>query len=269
MSRGRKNLPRLLGTLIVIALVVALGLGSVLAAFAEPAEPSTPAQPDVIGGHATSTKEYPWVVALTDSAGGQYCGGSLVAPKKVLTAAHCVSSTTPRAIRVVAGRTDLRRNDGSVVGVDSMWVHPRFRSATRGYDVAVLTLAEAVPYQPIPLASPAHTRLYDPGTQATVFGWGRVEERGPGSPMLRGAVVPELSDAECADAYSRYDPRLMMCAGYPDGGVDTCQGDSGGPLVVDGRLVGVTSWGVGCARPGLPGVYARVVSYHHEITAQL
>ena len=70
--------------------------------------------------------------------------------------------------------------------------------------------------------------------------------------------MPITTDAYCANAYSNFDASTMVCAGYPQGGVDTCQGDSGGPLFAGGRVVGATSFGEGCARPDKPGVYARV-----------
>jgi len=81
--------------------------------------------------------------------------------------------------------------------------------------------------------------------------------------------VPVTSNAVCSDAYFEYDSSAHVCAGFPQGGVDTCQGDSGGPLVAGGKLIGITSWGAGCARAGFPGVYARVATYFNDIQAQL
>jgi trypsin len=267
MARFGKHLPRLLGFIVLIALVVALGLGSVLAAVAAPSVGTM--EPDIVGGEPTTTAANPWVVALTTPSGSQYCGGTLVTSDKVVTAAHCVASTTAPRVWVVAGRTDLRRSDGMAVGVRSIWVHPSYRTATHGDDVAVLSLARSVPYQPLRLADPADARLYAPGTRAAVYGWGRTSEHGPTSPVLRAGVVPVVADSECAAAYRTHNATAMLCAGHPQGGVDSCQGDSGGPLVAGGRLIGVTSWGTGCARPGLPGVYTRVASYHDVINAQL
>ena len=89
------------------------------------------------------------------------------------------------------------------------------------------------------------------------------EEGGERPQNLQEAQVPITTDAYCAGAYSDFDPATMVCAGFPEGGVDTCQGDSGGPMFGRTsagtlRVVGATSWGDGCARPGKPGVYARV-----------
>lgn len=111
--------------------------------------------------------------------------------------------------------------------------------------------------------------MWAPGVFADITGWGATAQGGPRSDNLKGASVPIVSDPSCQSSYDGdFDPATMICAGYADGGVDTCQGDSGGPLesplasgALDGatyRLVGITSWGIGCAQPGFPGVYARV-----------
>jgi trypsin len=97
----------------------------------------------------------------------------------------------------------------------------------------------------------------------TIAGWGTTSEGGDTPDTLQEAQVPITTDAYCGGAYSDFDPQTMVCAGFPQGGVDTCQGDSGGPLfghTAAGalRVVGATSFGDGCARPGKPGVYARV-----------
>ncbi|MFE2754968.1 S1 family peptidase [Actinosynnema sp. NPDC059335] len=223
----------------------------------------------VVGGHRVSIAEYPWVVYLADSSGNQFCGGTLVAPAKVVTAAHCATARTPRNTRVVAGREDRRGGDGQVVRVDGIWIHPDYSTAEAGADVAVLTLRSSVDGTPLPLAHRSDGALYEPGTEGLVLGWGRTSEQGPLSRYLLGATVPVLDRDYCADAYPQYDPVAMTCAGYPQGGVDTCQGDSGGPLMAGGKLIGITSWGEGCARAGKPGVYSNVATYAEAIEGQL
>ena len=230
--------------------------------------PAAAAEPGVVGGTPANITEYPFTVALTDPTGLQFCGGTLVAPDKVLTAAHCAEGESPPSLRAVTGRTELSGRDGTVSTVSRVWVHPRFRDATRGYDVAVLTLTHPVPGRPLQLAT-KDDRGYEAGSEATILGWGNTAPTGDTSDVLRKATVPVTSDDYCAKAYPQYLPEAMVCAGYPQGGVDTCQGDSGGPLVVGGRVVGVVSWGEGCAEPGKPGVYARVGAYHDELQAQL
>ena len=223
----------------------------------------------VVGGDRVSITDHPWVVYLTDSGGNQFCGGTLVTPTKVVTAAHCAVARTPRSTRVVLGREDRQSGAGVVSRVNSVWVHPEYVSADQGADVAVLTLRTPVNYAPLPLARPSDEALYEPGTLGRVLGWGRTSEQGSSSRYLMGATVPVMDDSHCHNAYPQYDPEEMTCAGYPEGGVDTCQGDSGGPLVAGGKLIGITSWGEGCAREGKPGVYVEVKEYADVVEEQL
>ncbi|GAA1008352.1 serine protease [Streptomyces sp. F-3] len=224
----------------------------------------------VIGGTPTTTDEYPFVMQLTDAFGRQFCGGTLVTSTKVVTAAHCVARAVPGGVRVVGGRTFLDGTDGTVSEVSRIWVDPGYLGATGGGDVAVLTLSTPMPYAVAKYVSPADTDVYTPGTTARVLGWGTTAVNGPSSNQLRTATVPITSDAECQNAYgSDFVASDMVCAGHPSGGVDTCQGDSGGPLLVGGVLAGITSWGIGCAEPGYPGVYTRMTAFSDRVTAQL
>ncbi len=233
-----------------------------------PGDDGQTAQPFIVGGSDASTGERPWMVALTDAADAPYCGGALVGADRVVTAAHCVASRDQAELTVVAGRTDMRSSEGVEIGVRQVWVHPGFDGdPTVGDDVAVLTLEREPGYGTIPLNE--DPGAYQPGSPATVLGWGYTDERGPSSPVLQETDVSLLSDSDCAGTYSQYDASEMVCAGDPSGERDACYGDSGGPLVADGRLIGITSWGTGCARPELPGVYVRISSYVEELQAQL
>ena len=116
---------------------------------------------------------------------------------------------------------------------------------------------------PTQVAGAGERDIWTAGTMETIVGWGATEEGGDLPDNLQEARVPITTDQTCAGAYSDFDPQTMVCAGFPEGGVDTCQGDSGGPMfgTTSGgalRVVGTTSFGEGCARPGKPGVYARV-----------
>lgn len=229
----------------------------------------------IVGG--SPAPETPWVVALTDVNGNLFCGGALVASDRVVTAAHCLTeriAVTARerssdTVRVVVGRADRRTTSGQVVGVARIWRHPDYRDVTTGDDVAVLTLTEPVAGRTVPLVDAGDTASYAPGVEATVLGWGRTAEGAEPSPTLRQVVVPVEDDLTCSKAVPTYRPSAMVCAGYPKGGQDACEGDSGGPMVVRGRLVGVVSYGRGCARPGEPGIYTRLATYRRLLSDAL
>lgn len=246
---------------------MALGMCAPAAGVAGAASASR-ARPSIVGGETTSTTKYPYAVYLVDNAGNQFCGGVLVGPSAVATAAHCAEGAHPWDMRVVAGRQDKLTREGVVARVSAIWIAPGFRDPTKGDDFAVLKLDRSVRYRPVDLPAQGDNSRYAEGTEATVLGWGRTSEGGSPSEVLREATVPVISDSSCSASYSLYDPAGMVCAGYPRGGTDACQGDSGGPLVVGDTLIGLVSWGEGCAQPGKPGVYTRVAAYSDAIRAQ-
>ncbi|MER5429062.1 serine protease [Streptomyces sp. NPDC002588] len=252
-------------------------LALVAAAVAIPLVSAAPAASDVVlGGFPIEAAQSPWTVALSsrDRFGGmrsgQFCGGVVVGPTMVLTAAHCMAQdvlgTPPgrtRDLTVIAGRTDLHSSEGREVAVREVWVNPGYNRGSNAGDFAVLTLAEALPAaSAIGLANPGDA-AYEPGTEAVITGWGDTTGFGAYPQRLWAARIHVLSDALCERAYpgssdGTYVAGSMVCAGEALGGRDACQGDSGGPLVAQGRLIGLVSWGSGCGRPGSPGVYTRV-----------
>ncbi|NJQ05360.1 S1 family peptidase [Streptomyces lonarensis] len=236
---------------------------------------SEPAAPLIVGGTPTTTDEHPYVMQLAGASGVrvQRCGATLVAPTKAVTAAHCVHNLDRTRYLVVGGRTARLGPEGVDREISDIWINPAWDRDTKAGDVAVLTLAEPMPFATLPIAGPTDAHLYEPGTPSHVLGWGRTAEVGNASTVLRIAEVPLVADAACEAAYASHtfqvDSASMVCAGLPEGGVDACQLDSGGPLVVDGVLVGVVSWGNGCARPDFPGVYVRVSAFSEALSAEI
>ncbi|MGW1591041.1 S1 family peptidase [Streptomyces sp. NPDC002386] len=250
------------------ATLVATAAAAATALIASPAAADAP-QP-IVGGTTTTTTAYPFVMQITDASGSQFCGGTLVAAKKVVTAAHCMVGETTSSVRVVGGRTYLNGTNGTVSKVSRIWIDPDYTDATNGDDVAVLTLSTSMPYTKASYVSSSQTSVYAAGTTARILGWGTTSESGSSSNQLRTATVPVVSDAGCGSSYgSDYVRSDMVCAGYTSGGVDTCQGDSGGPLLIGGVLAGITSWGEGCAEAGYPGVYTRLTTFSDLVTAQV
>ncbi|RZS32516.1 chymotrypsin [Herbihabitans rhizosphaerae] len=259
---------RLAGLAGVAAAVLAAGFATVGVADAAPQQDNGPVRPFIVGGEDTTTDENPFVVALLTPDGQQFCGGSLVAKNKVVTAAHCTQGSQPADIQVVAGRTKMSSQDGKVSKVTNVWVHPEYTDAVKGFDVSVLTLETELDFKPVELAK-ADDPGYAEGKEALILGWGNTSEGGGQADNLQKAAVPVTSVDYCKKAYPELVADASVCAGKPEGGVDTCQGDSGGPIVVEGKLIGATSWGEGCARPEKPGVYAKIGTYYDALMEQI
>ena len=226
-------------------------------------------RPLVIGGQPAEEGQYPWLVGIGSSGEGtpwdrQSCGGSVITRTVVLTAAHCIEDVTgPEELVVFSGSVDLESDELVETAVaDLHRAHDYGEPVDAANDWALLLLDEPVDVDPIEVdVNPAEFEALE------AVGWGQT---GGGYPTVAEWVeVPFVDDEACSAAYQdAFDEQTMLCAGdLENGGVDTCDGDSGGPLMApddDGGqiLVGIVSWGDGCAEPGNPGVYAEVADFN-------
>lgn len=255
-------------------LFISLGSGSLQAAGDE-GRRSVPT-PHIVGGDETGPGAWPWQAYLSMG-----CGGSLISPTWILTAAHCFKDeegttvpTIPEDFQIRLGVIDRTQDDGELYdirdgGILQVITHPDYDPETENADIALVQLARPSAQPIIPLVHPfEEAKLAAPGVLATGTGWGLTEPGGEETPQfMRSVWVKILANESCVGegSYSAEEiTENMLCAGWPgEGGRDTCQGDSGGPLVVpDGRggfaQAGVVSFGKDCADPSFPGVYARV-----------
>jgi len=217
----------------------------------------------IVGGVATEANEYPWQVALVSSSGSRpFCGGTLISNTHVLTAAHCTAGSSAGSISVLVGEHRIDDNSFTRVPLSAITDHPDYNDNTLDNDYSILTLATPVEFSSTvaPACLPADNSKDFAGEMATVSGWGRLSSGGNQPTVLNEVDVTVQSNTQCMTAYGNSITSNMICAA--DSGKDSCQGDSGGPLTTmeNGKcaVIGVVSWGYGCAVDGFPGVYARV-----------
>uniref|UniRef100_A0A8C7E6K2 coagulation factor Xa n=1 Tax=Naja naja TaxID=35670 RepID=A0A8C7E6K2_NAJNA len=223
----------------------------------------------VVNGTDCKLGECPWQALLLNDQGDGFCGGTILSPFYVLTAAHCINQT--KHITVVVGEIDISgKKNGRLLAVDKIYVHQKFVLATYDYDIAIIQLKTPIQFSEnvvpacLPTADFANQVLMKQNF-GIVSGFGRTRERGRTSNTLKVVTLPYVDRHECKLSSNFPITENMFCAGYHTLPQDACQGDSGGPHITAYRdthfITGIISWGEGCAQTGKYGVYTKVSKF--------
>lgn len=257
---------------IALALLAALLLaGCAMALRGEPAGA-------VVGGRGATTADNPSMAGLVRrgqrAVDSLFCGGSIISPSAIATAAHCVEGLRAAQIDVVAGGTRLSQPGIQRAQASRIIVHPGYDDVRTVHDVAVIILATPLSAPPVALAGAEDEALGLPGSVLRLTGWGEQRYNDPESAPddLKYADIPVVANRVCQQLFDVYDPKLQLCGQAPRNRPDSCQGDSGGPLVGGPaerpRLVGIVSYSADqCGSAGYAGVYVRVTAERDWIAA--
>jgi len=226
----------------------------------------------IVNGDDAKECMWKWQVGLKSSSTGRpWCGGMLIAPDWVLTAAHCLEGEPQRGVYVVAGEHNVRVRSGNEQTIrSSKWFnHPQYNDWTSDFDIGLIQLERPMQMTGCVGTVCLPTSDVAPGSTCTISGWGTLSSGGRSPTILQEAEVNVLSNTQCKNTGYRASQitASMLCAqGRNSEGkvTDACQGDSGGPLVCQSSgtwtVYGATSWGRGCAGANYPGVWSRVTS---------
>lgn len=235
----------------------------------------------IVGGELAGTSTWGWAVSIRLGSGG-LCGGAIISSQWILTAAHCVTSYSASQVTVYAGSNTMW--SGQSRSVSSITRHPSYSSSTNRNDIALLQLSSALnmadPNVKIACIPSVSSSVLSAGewppanVDVVAVGWGTTSSGGSTSSSLRQVTMSTIGATVSMCSSVLNDVTLQFCAGIQCGGRDTCQGDSGGPIMIfttsnQWVIVGVTSYGIGCASASYAGVYTRIAAYQTWIATTM
>ncbi|KAJ8736127.1 hypothetical protein PYW08_006783 [Mythimna loreyi] len=240
----------------------------ILLAFGIAAVAAIPTKQSVIvGGQLAVISQYPSIAGLLYSTNGnnfnQACVGTIVTTKAILTAGHCVYGDAAYKWRIRVA-SSWANSGGAIYILSSIAVHPSFNIRIRDYDIAILRTAVPIVFSnTVQPATIAGTNYNLPDNQIVwAAGWGTTAAGAAPTEQLRHIQAWTINQYSCSSRYANFGANVtanMLCVGWPNvGSRDQCQGDSGGPIYHNGVLVGISSWGYGCANVVYPGVNSRI-----------
>ncbi|NXO54184.1 FA7 factor, partial [Aramus guarauna] len=224
----------------------------------------------ITGGTLCHRGHCPWQVILFFRKDVGFCGGSLISSRWVVTAAHCLDLVRPHHVTIGDFDKYQREFKEQKIDVERTWTHPHYDSNNYNSDIALLYLSSDVIFNEyvIPICLPSRTLatlLSEEGRVGMVSGWGATHDRGSTLRFLMKVRLPIVNTETCQRSTDRLITDNMFCAGYTTEAADACKGDSGGPFTMPYHntwfLLGIVSWGEGCAEKGKYGVYTRVSNY--------
>lgn len=242
----------------------------------------------IIGGVDAKVGDNPQIVSITKTGQvGPFCAGTLINKDWVVTAAHCLVNSRVNPYEIIKTSVFLVAISDWDTNIDpddidpnnlnkesrhvkKIVIYPYYRPIGNQSDIALLQLK--VPVTKTTPQAIGRVDTVNLTQDATIWGWGNTESDPDVSPaypfILQTAKVNVFPNSQCSDWLKTvFNGQIMLCAGLRDGGIDTCQGDSGGPITLDGKLIGITSFGFGCAQPQSPGVYTRISNYQDWINS--
>ncbi|XP_013097368.2 chymotrypsin-2-like [Stomoxys calcitrans] len=224
----------------------------------------------VVNGTDSDVTQYPFIVSMRGPAGSHLCGASIIAPRWILTAAHCVSGRVASQLSIQYGSTMISVNSTNVVGVKRIIMHENYNPAKSfANDIALLELTGSLIYNyktmaPVTLPDPYYEIDQVPeGAPGVLAGWGLNSSFGSVQFHLQSVELKIYSDDECQLRHDNVTTADQLCGGVDEGGKGQCSGDSGGPLVHNGSIqLGIVSWSIKpCTVAPYPGVYTKVSHY--------